>query len=419
MYLEVYFHQFWEQCRILFLPKGSRLQRSTTFIALVFLSAAFSPLGGFVFSLILLVFFHETLEVRQRRSLGISAVLFGALCIASRATLRLPEDDMNSYYSNIYLLSENRSFFTFLHGEFLFYTFIKLLFTIYPNFTPNGFIFVISATIGILFWLWLEFYAAKNFPTINHGLLVASGIFFFNFFLTTQLSRQMFASTLLLIAMIPTNKLLQVILFLAAATTHLAIIPTALVWLACRRFPKGTFVTILFFGPIFFFAGRMIINTMITLFQSSPILAYKMGFYAGNIAGFSTADLYYFNHILVICLGVLVAKSAQLALHIRSFILTFSVIYFSLLPYPLMSLRIPLILTAIISGGIFFYLFRAWKTLYATIFTVLVLYQGFQELTVSRKDLGGMDTWFLYSPLESKPFYYLQSLFTTGLNLTK
>ena len=157
----------------------------------------------------------------------------------------------------------------------------------------------------------------------------------------------------------------------------------------------------------------MFIDGVLILGKLSPAIAYKVNFYSFNQAGYTPADLYYQNRVIILCILVAATLSCTLQPAIRSFILVNATLYFTLLPYPLMSLRVPLAMTAILAGAFSCYLLQSWKTLYAIGLTIVLFFSVFGQLPMQEQKSASMATWGLFRPASDRPFYYLFALLAT------
>ena len=379
-------------------------------ILLGILMASFSPLLGFHYCAITLIVFTQKYSVSQRRTLSFLMVLMGVISISSRNILVMPEDDMTTYYNFYYLNNPDRSLFSIYHyGEFFFYSVINLIHFLNPSLGPHAFVFLVSAMTAVPFWIWLEFRGTCEVPSKYRAMVVGFSIFFFDFFLTTQLARQMFATSILLMSTIPKSTHLRVFFFLIAVFSHFATIPLFILYILCKKYPYQVVLTLLAAGPVIFLFFRDLIFFLQPYLKHLPG-ANKLDFFFRNTSGFSTADMHFFWPITLILLAFLYFNAYGTSLIVRSYFAVLVILYYALLPFPLMSLRLPLPLTGFLQGYFGIIFTRRAYTFSVLLLIALSIRAVYYPLYKPERPPGGFSNWAFYPPISDSPFYYVTRL---------
>jgi hypothetical protein len=228
-------------------------------------------------------------------------------------------------------------------------------FTLFPPLTQNGLMFAFALTGSLLMLAWVEtsFYDKSVAP---RPALMGISLLMLNLYFATQLSRQFLALIVLLFAISAINRRRQIGWLILAASFHLTAIPFFLLYLLARRGPRGWVVL---------FALALILRFyFVDLIESLGVvpdaIAQKLLYYADNDQGGTDADLGSLRLIVLLGLISLLALGASNFRPDRASGRWLAVpwvtatIHLLLLPIPLASLRVTLMIHSVATGLIAF-----------------------------------------------------------------
>src|SRR5207249_10379144 len=103
--------------------------------------------------------------------------------------------------------------------------FFKILSLMLPGLTPNGLMFVSTTVTGLILLFCIERFGLREFPSEKRAYCVAMVFLFFSFVLTTQLTRQMLSSVILVSVFFCLKAAPRRLSLLLASVFHLSAIP--------------------------------------------------------------------------------------------------------------------------------------------------------------------------------------------------
>lgn len=361
-------------------PSGSLLLEQRLCIAGVLLLAV-SPLASFAMCGFLMINLQARTPREVRWVLELALALSLSMMIAAREVdLTSSSEDILVYY-DIYvgLAAGDLTGLTQFGGGFE--VTLPLLFLLWgwvlPPLSVNGLMFMLALCASLLMVLWVEhtFYrsAGGMRPALAGICLVLLNIYF-----ATQLSRQFFSLVILLFAFSASTRHGRYLALLAAMSLHLTALPFFLLWLLARRGWLG-WIAILLIALVL----RLYFVPLLTALDIVPAaLSDKLTYYLDNEEANTDSDI---GSLRMVALLALLSLISLLACRFRPDARTrpwlavpwlTGVVHFLLLPIPLASLRVTLMVHSVASGVIAWHMFayRA-RALLPLILNVLLLYK--------------------------------------------
>ncbi|MBO1500796.1 EpsG family protein [Serratia proteamaculans] len=377
----------------------------------------FSPLLAFYFSLSLLVIFPTFFANRYLRVyLSIFAIICGCIIFSSRGYFLSTSDDFAHYYSAYQELLKGGSIAQYSQGiEFLISLYFKITIILFGELKPTALFFLVSFFSCFTFYVWLEKYGLDQLEGTKKSLCVASCIGFFMFALSTQLMRQMIATPFLLFALsygLKNKKgIISMILAIGGHLSSLPIYVVLKIFLSENR--KKKFITLglfLFFGLLF----SLLLSQLSILFNIPVVgeLAAKLQYY-NNIADRNSTESgnTFLKYMFVMLVGFWFfgPKNGDLE-KIKKFFYLACMSYLFLLPIPLLSSRIFLVMSAVALGYFMFFAFYRISNVYRIL---LVLYFIVRVVTLGpyySERMDGFDLWYSYPWYSTEALYYIYAL---------
>ncbi len=199
----------------------------------------FSPLASYIGALLFLTLFSSRLNANVRIATSAIVILSGASIWASRQVGLSVSDDFASYY-DMYTRIDHLEWTTerIPPYELGLPMFFRIVSVALPDLTPNGLMFVSTTVTGLILLFCVERFGLREFPREKRAYCLAMVFLFFSFVLTTQLTRQMLSSVLLVNAFFCVRATARRLSLLVASLFHLAAIPVY----AVLRMLQGRFL---------------------------------------------------------------------------------------------------------------------------------------------------------------------------------
>ena len=382
-------------------------QHVNVLVGLSFFMTIFSPVVAWAFSLLLLTLLSSSMNTFGRRLLGFNVILTGALAIASRLTLANSQDDLFSYFRAYNgLLSGNMDALFAYNNEvglpLLYFLHTKL----FESAEPASIILYVSFLCGVLFLVWLEYFGVKEIEEELKSLAIAASLIFFSFMMTSQVIREMMAMVFILYALSSHKIIFKTILLFLGVLFHTAALPVFIMGALLFKFPKQTFIGVLFISGTFVFELSNL-QTIYSSLDMSFIPIQKLLFHACSLPGYTQTDMYYvkFMFILIVLFlfQFLFLKADPTQEKWKYFVLTFAGMYLIFLPLPLASLRGTLIVNSVLLGYLIFIGFKQYYRLFSDLLAGYIIYKFI--LTVNGFP-GPFELWHAYGWYGKIPFYY-------------
>lgn len=361
-----------------------------------------SPLIAFYYSLTLLVIFPKEFSYKYMRVyVSLIAIVNACIVFSSRAYLQSISDDFSHYYESYLSLTNGGSIAQYAGGiEFLISFYFKILIFIFGNMSVPHIFFCVSFFCSIVFYIWVEKFGLKNIDDYKKSLCVASCLAFFMYLLSTQLMRQMIATPFLLFALSYGLKHYKGKLFMIMAVGgHLSSIP---LYFVLKTFlgneKKKQWIILIIF--IFFSLLFTVLLSHLSIFFNIPIigeLAAKLQYY-NNITLRSGGDdkgNTFIKYMIVMLAGFVFFGPKGEWEYKKLFYLS-CIAYILLLPIPLLSSRVFLMMSGVALGYFMFLAFYRISMIYRGL---IIAYFIVRVLTLGpyydfKGD--GFDLWYSY-----------------------
>ena len=228
----------------------------------------FFPFAAYWLTIFVLLGLSPFIHRNLRIFLGIITVLSGSAIYASRIYSFLGSDDFVNYYatySGLYHGDMTR-LFDYGGGIEIGLPVIDLaLVWIFPELSPNGLMFFTSVLWGVIFILLIEKYLLTSVVAGKRATVVGLSLLFYSFFLSTQLSRQWFASLLVLAALLQTQKKAFAGYGLAAFFIHMSSAPVLFLY-RTLLFGKTWMLFVVVLTAIFLYVYQDIVSDMVLFY---------------------------------------------------------------------------------------------------------------------------------------------------------
>lgn len=395
---------------------------SIIFIVVAFFAIGFSPVFGFIYCLIALSLgIGKTLIVRSFYSLG--AVFSCAVVAASKnyATYNPSDDFSNNYWPVYQDLVNSKSFFDNVFAdnyEYFLGFYLKIL--TYINGTPFNqaqLMFVICFSVLVLFYIWLEALGLKRVASDKKSLCVAMSIGLFQFLITLQYVRQIFALVFILYAvtfLLEKNKRKALIFFFLACISHTTSIILFPLYILIMKKGKRVTINIAILGGVIAVLFFGIVNFLSALSFGAQFF-YKLSYYlqvgdrSNSLAGFK------FLIPSLILSKFFFSKNEYLESW-KAFQINGAILFSALFFLPELPLRLFGLLIMILPGYLFFLssyrignFFRVIIILYFIFYGYRLIIRDYISLSGTEGDFMGL--WYSYPWMGDHLFYYMRSLF--------
>ncbi|HBT7784053.1 TPA: EpsG family protein [Klebsiella pneumoniae] len=383
-------------------------------ISVFIIFSGISPVLGFYVVLFCLALNFGT-AAQYRYVASLIAIFCCTFIISSRNfESGLQQDD----FANIYYLVYNRMqngdsiFYDQFSGgvEFFLPLYFKIIGYIFDIQNPVYIMASVSGLCLLLFYVWLERYGLEGIERSKKSLCVASSLGLLVFLVTTQNMRQAISCVFLLYAItffVRKQKILFSIFFILAIVSHttsVLVFALFIIFLQGSNFQKKL---ILFIG----FIALLIFNALISFIIAHGLLGaatYKLMFYT-TIAS-DGYNLGYLKFFIIMCMASYFFFSDKFK-NYKSLIWYGSLLYAILIPIPILSQRLLLLLVAFLNGYLMFFSFYKILNVYRFI---LIIYFIYRMITIgplfsSYGEEGAfMDLWYSYPWIGNSLFYYVR-----------
>jgi len=392
--------------------KGSALGDQYFLTAAVALLSAvymFSPLTSYVGALLYLTLFSRRLSTRVRVATSVIAILSGASIWASRQVgLNVSDDFMWYYgvYSSVDTVDWTDRIPVYEVGLPLFF---KILSLALPGLTPNGLMFVSTTVTGLILLFCVERFGVREFPREKRAYCVAMVFLFFSFVLTTQLTRQMLSSVLLVNVFFGLRAASRRLSLLLASAFHLS----ALAVYAILRTFQSRFLLLPFLLVSVVALAKVVDVQAAAPFitDQAPRVAYYL-YLTSSDSGANWAALAIVLGVAVTGLmSLLILKAANAEVSSRekqtlALLVGVIIIYLLTLDVMLGPFRLFLVVHAVMAGWFFAYFTRRFPSVY--------LLLGGAGLIITRSlflinPTSSFVPWDVYGPFSALPGYFMQS----------
>ena len=348
----------------------------------------------------------------SRRLLGLVVIFSGSVVYSSREVFVTASDDLFIYYDT-YIEAVNGDWLgvieKFSNGFEVFLSlFFIVLSVVFGYLPPHHLLFILTFSVAVGFFVWLEMYGLKY---VNHdlkALCMASTLILFSFGFLGQVVRQSQASIFILFAL-SQGGILRRYVFLGLATTcHLTspIIYFFLKTIMSDR--KKTKIIIVGALSVFSFSFQYFLEPLIANDWTGLLSVLNKAHYYRDMAdGFTVADMANVKFILIgLMAAVFFSSKEHQDKQWNSLLLYGGICYLVLLPYPLVPIRTMLIYSVFLMGYLLFFSFRKKLMLYQVFLTIYALYAFINKIQMLKPSGGGFDLWYSFPWFESVPFYY-------------
>lgn len=383
-------------------------------LAVFVLFASISPILGFYVVLISLAFNFGTDE-KYRYVASLIAIFCCSFIIASRnfETGMQQDDFANIYYLVFKRMQSGDSIFyeQFSGGiEFFLPLYFKLIGYVFDVQNPVYVMAYVAGLCLVLFYIWLEKYGLESVEKNKRSLCVASSLGLLVFLVTTQNMRQAISCGFLLFAItffIRKQKISFVLFFILSVIAHTTSIIVFILFIIFIQGSKFQRKLVLFLG----FIALLIFNALIGFIISHGLLGaatYKLLYYT-TIAS-DGYNLGYLKFFIIMCAASYFFFSEKHAAY-KQLIWYGTLLYAILIPIPILSQRLLLLLVAFLNGYLMFFSFYKILNVYRILLVLYFLYRLMTQgpMFAGYGDDGAfMDLWYSYPWIGNSLFYYIK-----------
>ncbi len=312
------------------------------------------PLAAFALATLLLINLPSHTPRYARLTLAAVAAVALAMMTGARPLDANASNDIDGYY-DIYkeLAAGDLSYLTSFGGglEVALPLLLWLWGLLFPPLTINGLMFCLALTSSLLMMIWVEktFYTERG---LRRPALIGVCLLMLNLYFSTQLSRQFMSLIVLLFAFSAQGRMKQLVFVVLASALHLTAIPFFGMYLLVKRGPRGwLFLIALAVGLRLFFVQ------LVAAFDIVPAaVAEKLLYYVDSPDDANTSDLASLRMIFLLGLVSLFGVAAggfRLDPRSRPWLAMpwiTGLVHLVLLPIPLASLRVTLMIHSVIPG---------------------------------------------------------------------
>ena len=268
-------------------------------------------------------------------------------------------DDFSNQYYPWYIYAKNNSFseyfitYPFKEGfsfyiEFGFNIFIFLLSKLPFYFNINELIFIVTFFTSGIFFIWLRLALVPKVPEKYKNLALMVGLVFFSYGLASQLTRQMLSSVFLLFYLFPIHEKRNILYLILSTTFHFTGIVVAAIYFYIKITRLWGLLVLLGTVALFQIFGFIIFSIIDLPFLQNFD---KLDFYRSESQNILTTDFSTLYLTFILCFAAFFTK--EYWNHNLFFLsMAFVLLYILLLPLPLASFRITLLLTTCLFGPI-------------------------------------------------------------------
>jgi len=361
-----------------------------------------SPLIAFYYSLSLLVLFPKEFSNKFLRGyISVIAIVNACLVFSSRTYLQSNSDDFSHYYMAYISILNGGGLDQYANGlEFLISAYFKIIIILFDKLPiPDIFLCVSLLSVSV-FYIWLETCGLEDIEEDKKSLCVASCLAFFMYALSTQLMRQMIATPFLLFALSYGLKNIKGRIFLILAIGgHLSSLPLYFVLKTFmgdnRKAQYSILGAFVFFGFLF----AVLLNHL-SIFVGLPVvgeLFAKLQYYnAISLRSNAPDSSNTFLKYLIVMLAAYLFFGQNRSSEFKKLFYFSCVSYIVLIPIPLLSSRVFLIMSGV---GLGYFMFHAFYRLSFVYRMLLLLYFAVRIITLGPAyvpKFDGFDLWYSY-----------------------
>jgi|GEM_PF-3149628 len=303
----------------------------------------------------LLLFLPPHTSRKARLALATVAAVAIAMMAGARPIDTSESNDILGYYENYQqLLAGDFGQLTNFGGGLE--VTVPLLFWVWglllPQLSTNGLMFCLSLTSSLLFMVWVEKTFYREQDMIEQPALMGICILMLNLYFATQLSRQFLALIVLLFAMSARGRAWQTAYVLLACSCHLTALLFYGIYLLAKRGIFGWLCLV-----ILALAFRLFFVQLVSVIDLVPLaVAEKLVYYVDYESESGMADLTSLRMIgLLAVISILgfVLSNFRPPRRTRPWLMVAwvtGVIHLLLLPIPLASLRVTLMVHSVVPG---------------------------------------------------------------------
>lgn len=312
------------------------------------------PVAAFALATLLLINLTSRTPRYARLMLAAVAAIALAMMTGARPLDPNSSNDIDGYF-DIYkeLMAGDLSYLINFGGglEVALPLLLWLWGLVLPPLTINGLMFCLALTSSLLVMVWVEktFYGVQ---CLRRPALIGVCLLMLNLYFSTQLSRQFLSLIVLLFAFSAQGRVRQLIFVVLASAFHLTAVPFFGMYLLVKRGPRGWLLLIaLAIGLRLFFVQ------LVAALDIVPVaVAEKLLYYVDSSDDSSASDLASLRMIFLLGLVSLLGFAAsgfRLDPKSRRWLAVpwiTGLIHLVLLPIPLASLRVTLMIHSVIPG---------------------------------------------------------------------
>lgn len=381
-------------------------------ITTLWLIFSLSPFISYYLSLILLALSPE-LKNLTRRTLCVLVVLSGTVYVASRDFNSSPSDDISLVYYPVYkriFYGADDYFSSYSNGwEFVLGGLFKLLAMSRDRLIEKDtFAALFTFLPYIIYYIWLEKFGLEYVSKANKNLCLAAALGIMGLLTLSIQIRQALSTPLLLFAISYLNKSkFKTVVFTAfAVATHLTAIPIYFILRIFTGNNIGHKILGLGLVAILVFSFRLLVNTIVAQ-NLLGVASFKLEYYLGRDSAI-TLLAFFFSLMIMIIAGYYFFDKNENLKNWRSLIVWGGAAYIILLPIPLASDRLFMVMSVFMMGYLLYLSFSQISTIFRML---LILYFVFKFLTVGPfygilGAVEGMEFWTNYDWIGDYPFYF-------------
>ena len=336
----------------------------------------FSPLLGYFLSIAYLLLFSNYISKNFRIINVIFLLIDISIISASRLYFSVESDDFIRYYQTYtQLLNGDFSCITtprYSNGlEWVLPIFYAILAKLTSIKSPEFVLFSETLLFVVIFYIWIENYFKNVLSNYEINKLVATAFLFLSISSITLYTRQYIAMVILLFSFYGSLKKRLFFLFMAIST-HLTALP---IFIFIKLIQKFKLKALIPFSLILFLFVNYF-NVILNFFDLSLPLIGKLVYYTHEINVDNSLPINQLFFIVIINIGLYINKKNNSFLRDwRLVFLFFSIIFIIFLPIPLMSMRLTILLIAIMLGVFFYFAYSDFGIFYNFFLMLYLVYR--------------------------------------------
>ncbi len=390
------------------------------FLCLMF-TIAYSPLITWCICLSLLCLLTHKISRPIRIFLSLIAITCASIAFASRIYFHEPSDDFIRYFGT-FLRIYNKDYQVLFHygsGLEIGLPSLYVLFAyLNPSKSPVIVLFLTIFSCSALYILWYEMFGNKILPASMRSACIALSLALFSYSYCTQTTRQMFSCVILLFAFSHHSYMKKIIMLAFAMAFHLPAIIFFVIFETCKKLPFSYFIYAISAAFCIFLGLHFTQELVAAKFFIRPINE-RLASYLLAIAPLDLSLVAKENQNLIFILLLNLMFLILPTLHIfNKNMLTYFKFCFCIflltmfsIPYSLLSIRMPIIINAVLAGYLIFILLASFRVHIIAITSFLIFYK-----TIAYMDYKD-HLWHTYNWIEPDAFYYIKK--SGGLDAIK